>query len=454
MRTYNIAEGLNVNVTIMSNPYGLPLDALFAMAARINKKRAFLFVSKILGKHIPVNPYVSLLSGAALSLMIVADREEARRERASELLQDVLHALAHPEEAKQVYDKVMLDEITVRTPLTIIGFAETATALGHSVFHVFADGATYLHTTREFIPERTSVLNFDEEHSHAVAHRCYVGKDNSLMGNGPIVLVDDEITTGKTALNIIRDIHAKYPRDHYYIASLLDWRVPEDEHKVLLLEQELGIHIHSLSLIKGVIEVEGSPDLSDAISDPVLCDEQCTQTSIEYIYLDDIFNLVDVRSESEDGWINHSPYITATGRFGITSDQRREIDNSIETAAEQLRKHRISANTLCLGTGEFMYVPMRIAAALGNGVAYHSTTRSPIHAINTEQYAIQSGNSYPSPDDTSVMNFIYNVTFGQYEELFLFLERDVIQARIEPMLDVFRTKGFKQINVVVAAGNG
>ncbi|PER91230.1 adenine/guanine phosphoribosyltransferase, partial [Bacillus anthracis] len=37
------------------------------MAARINKKRSFLFVSTILGKHLPINTAVSLSSGFALA---------------------------------------------------------------------------------------------------------------------------------------------------------------------------------------------------------------------------------------------------------------------------------------------------------------------------------------------------------------------------------------------------
>ena len=46
-----------------------PLDALFDIAERKNPKRSFLFVSKVLGRHIPVAPrtmketYVSLAAG-------------------------------------------------------------------------------------------------------------------------------------------------------------------------------------------------------------------------------------------------------------------------------------------------------------------------------------------------------------------------------------------------------
>ncbi|UOK57948.1 phosphoribosyltransferase domain-containing protein [Bacillus sp. OVS6] len=73
-----------------------------------------------------------------------------------------------------------------------------------------------------------SIINFEEEHSHATSHRCYV--DKSLFENdSPIVLVDDEVTTGKTALNIIESIQSKYPRREYTVVSILDWRSEEDQ---------------------------------------------------------------------------------------------------------------------------------------------------------------------------------------------------------------------------------
>ena len=32
--------------------------------------------------------------------------------------------------------------------------------------------------------------------------------------------------------------------------------------------------------------------------------------------------------------------------------------------------------TLCLGTGEFMYIPMKIAAEMGENILYQSTTKA------------------------------------------------------------------------------
>ena len=44
----------NGRLTLTINRADLPPDELFALGARANPRRAFLFVSKVLGKHIPV----------------------------------------------------------------------------------------------------------------------------------------------------------------------------------------------------------------------------------------------------------------------------------------------------------------------------------------------------------------------------------------------------------------
>ncbi len=43
-------------LTVIPNSSNIPLDSLFDIAERRNPKRAFLFVSKVLGRHIPVSP--------------------------------------------------------------------------------------------------------------------------------------------------------------------------------------------------------------------------------------------------------------------------------------------------------------------------------------------------------------------------------------------------------------
>lgn len=175
IHTFNIVQNLQVTVTETSNPFDMPVEALFSMAARINKKRSFLFVSKVLGKHIPVMPYTPLLSGAALGLLLYREMNggAAGNEQMDKLLDAAVHGLIHPLHAEEAYHELLAAQLVLPRPVVFVGFAETATALGHSMYNIFAGGASYIHTTREDIPEMASIISFEEEHSHAVDHLCY-----------------------------------------------------------------------------------------------------------------------------------------------------------------------------------------------------------------------------------------------------------------------------------------
>lgn len=50
----------------------------------------------------------------------------------------------------------------------VIGFAETATAIGAVVAERIAPDCVYVHTTREQFPAANQWIEFLEEHSHAV----------------------------------------------------------------------------------------------------------------------------------------------------------------------------------------------------------------------------------------------------------------------------------------------
>lgn len=109
----------------------------------------------------------------------------------------------------------------------VLGYAETATGLGHSV----ADGlglAPYLHSTRRPVPGVAQAGGFEEAHSHATSHLLLPEDPRLLAGSGPLVLVDDEFSTGNTVLNTIRDLHARHPRGHYVVVALVDMRSEAD----------------------------------------------------------------------------------------------------------------------------------------------------------------------------------------------------------------------------------
>ncbi|AUS25215.1 phosphoribosyltransferase [Paenibacillus polymyxa] len=443
------------------------MDKLFAMAARVNKKRSFLFVSKVLGKHIPVNPYTSLLSGAALAILLYKELVPQSGQQMDKLIGEAVRGLLDPNYVKEAYRKLM-DEclaFSFPEPIKFVGFAETATALGHSMYRLFDGGATYIHTTREDIPGLRPIIRFEEEHSHAVDHRCYALNEDAFAGDGPIVLVDDEITTGKTTLNIIRDIQEHFPRKQYVIASLLDWRTDSDERAFADLEAELDIRITPLSLLKGKIEIQGTPILDHAeyAGQTGNVEHAATSTAevnkdlsgtIDRCFEEDAsaFERISHTSISTDGYANTAPYLKYTGRFGLQSADNPALDAEIAYTAERLNQLRSGQRTLVMGTGEFMYIPMRIAAELGPNVYYQSTTRSPVYPHREEGYGVASGVTYPSPEDSTVRNFIYNVEPGQYDEIFVLLERESDPERMKPMLEALSGLGCDKVHVVYFNG--
>ncbi|MBW4085658.1 phosphoribosyltransferase family protein [Paenibacillus sp. S150] len=423
------------------------------MAARINKKRSFLFVSKVLGKHIPVNPYTPLLSGAALALLLYREMAggASAAERMDELMDQAVHGLIHPEHAEKAYHDLLDAQLVLPEPVLFIGFAETATALGHSMYNMFAAGASYIHTTREDIPELESAVSFEEEHSHAVDHLCYALNAELLSGDGPAVLVDDEITTGNTAINTIRDIQSKFPRKEYVVASLLDWRSSANIQAYRELEQELGIRIRALSLLQGTIEVMGTPQLS--LVEAKAEASAAAEAPVIMTYVQDGLERLDVTSADSCGQINASPYLKLSGRFGLESQDNKRLDQGAAQAASQLRGLREGATALVLGVGEFMYLPMRIAADMGEGVAYQSSTRSPIHPERRPDYGVHSAAAYPSAGDPGITNYIYNVDPGQYDDIFVLLERDVPRRRIEPMTDILKRLAGNKVHLVILASD-
>ena len=78
----------------------------------------------------------------------------------------------------------------------------------------------------------------------------------------PICLVDDEITTGNTALNIIASIQKRFPRKEYTVLSLLDWRSEEDQQRLKEFEKLHDVQITTYALLTGTIQVEGTPSFN------------------------------------------------------------------------------------------------------------------------------------------------------------------------------------------------
>ncbi|MBY0145377.1 phosphoribosyltransferase family protein [Neobacillus niacini] len=426
--TYTILDTIAVDIEVTANPYQLPIEELFTMAARINKKRSFLFVSKVLGKHLPIYPQKGLLTAALLAARYAESIKGSNCQFTNEFIRTF--SQKDPQFKSIAFIQKSINPV-------IIGFAETATALGHAFFDCFESGE-YFHTTREEITSLTPSITFEEEHSHATSHRCYIPL-NMIDNEREIILVDDEMTTGKTAVNIIQSIQAQFPRKEYTVVSILDWRSEENKQQFAELEKTLGITINIVSLMSGCVQVNENGKLQEQER---LNTYQEINPSIEIVSLSAFF-------EGDCPSINNkAPLIKETGRFGTDSINNKELHTKISEASKVIRQHRTGAKTLCLGTGEFMYIPMKLAVEMGGNVFYQSTTRSPIYIQDIDGYGARHGLSFPNPEDPNVAHFVYNIPPDEYDELFVFFEREVSVENLQPLLNQVKKLKIKSIKIV------
>lgn len=432
---FNILDSIQVEVRVEDNPYHIPLESLFEMAARINKRRSFLFVSKLIGKHIPIHPAKGLL----VSALLASRYYETVKNGNCEFLEEWVSSLS---QTKPVFTGKTFVPAAMNP--VVIGFAETATALGHAFFDCF-EKADYFHTTRDILQEQSPLITFEEEHSHATSHRCYIPKE-ILDNNREIILVDDELTTGKTALNIIRAIHERFPRKEYTVAALLDWRTDEHKRDYALAENLLGITIHVVSLLTGSILV----NQVNKITDYHVTNHHAygNEPIIEEVHLEADFSTMNIPSILSNGTVNRTPYLMETGRFGITSISNKDNQQKWVKIASFLKEKRSPGKSLCLGTGEFMYIPMKIAAEMGEEVSYQSTTRSPIFTQNIHKYGARYQVAFPNPEDMGISHFVYNIPPGYYSDLFLFFERETDRDNLMPLLKEIKKTLIKSIKLV------
>ena len=146
---YNILDSIQVTVEVRENPFDLSPNHLFTMAARINKKRSFLFVSKLIGKHIPILPKKGLITSAILAARYFEVVGGGSEVLTRELLTDFNEK--EPSFCRKTIVPAAIQPI-------IIGFAETATALGQAFFDCFEQADFFIQRGKFFGISSLSLL--------------------------------------------------------------------------------------------------------------------------------------------------------------------------------------------------------------------------------------------------------------------------------------------------------
>ncbi|MCB2299847.1 phosphoribosyltransferase family protein [Clostridium tagluense] len=429
---YNIDNRLDISLNIKENLCNIPVSNLFTMSARENKKRDFLFVSKVIGKHMPMIPDTLKIIGGILARLWINEREGSYDYPTTELVnslisldlslnipdldlengQEIVKINSFPVNIENTHD-ILNTPIKLANKTLFIGFAETATGLAQAVFQNFSNAA-YIHTTREKINSIDPALFFNEEHSHAVEHSLFPYEKDFFNDFCDIVLIDDELTTGKSALNLIKCL----PGKSFGILSILDWR---DTNSYKMFDDEKNIDVRVCSLLKGDIKCSKTKDI---ISDAIIMVPSSTKLIPDKDYIFEI-------GESIEG------YNKSTGRFGLSSEDNSKILEEIQSISKVLKKERTPGNCLCIGTGEFIYLPCSISAKLGDNVYFQSTTRSPVHARNIHCYGNKNKVAFQSPGDETITNYLYNIPDNFYNQVFFFSEKPLTKEKKEELNKIF-----------------
>lgn len=324
-----------------------------------NTKRSYLVVDPLQGKHVPVEPSKAL---------------------------NLFKSLAEKLQGKYEGERLLL-----------IGFAETATAIGAQA--AITLGTKYIQTTREVIPD-ARYLFFSEAHSHATEQKLVKDDIDRVINDiDRIVFIEDEVTTGNTIMNIIKIITKEYQKKiKFAVASLLNGMTEE----YLKIYQDEKIELHYL--------VKTDHSGYGAVAEQYRCDglyicaipENHTHESAD----------IDVQSEknmrehiiSIPGWMNARRFVDAKQYEAAC----RKLAETViaETGVKQ------GERVLVIGTEEFMYPALLTGQEIekmGCEVRSHSTTRSPIAVSTEEEYPLHCRYELRSLYDPDRKTFIYDL---------------------------------------------
>lgn len=322
-----------------------------------NAKRNYLLVNPLQAKHIPVSP------SASLAMMRCLGKRLAKKYPGTSL---------------------------------VIGFAETATAIGATVADCFGDNCIYIHTTREDIPKVGRWLYFLEEHSHAVEQKIDGDRIQEWLQNTPqIIFVDDELSTGKTLINMVEQLRKQFPEltsTKMVAASIMNRLTPENMDRLAAagIESEYLVKLENFDYTDTVSAIETVP-AEDIFSNS---SAQC-----EYLHI-----LLGEPLMNPRLGVNMSQY---------TRNCRRISSDAIKELVSQLHPQY---SVLVLGTEECMYPALIIGEeierqGLANSVACHATTRSPIGVCAAPGYPITEGYKIHSFYDAHRETYVYDLHY-------------------------------------------
>lgn len=377
----------------MENKY---TEDIVAIAKRENnQKRSYLVVNKLQGKHIPVAP------GDAFQMF---------------------HALA--KKVKEAYP----DET-----LLLVGFAETATAIG--VYLAVELDTYYIQTTREHIPG-VCYLCFSESHSHATEQMIVKNDmDDVISKIDRIVFVEDEVTTGNTILHMVDLLKQTYGEQAMFaVASILNGMdsISQETYRMQGIDMLYLVKTDHSGYAERAEQFTGKGIYRKKNTSPAACHpaDQPGTTCMDGMVLElEIPGCQNARRLQKGASYQKACETLWNGLWrklpcsvdglllqpadGKASDRTQEMCRP----GSFLQKGR---RVLVLGTEEFMYPALYVAKQFeeaGCMVRFHATTRSPIAPSPESGYPLQERYELASLYDARRTTYIYEL--ATYDVVFV-----------------------------------
>lgn len=385
-----------------------------------NKKRNFVIVNPALCKHVPSKPSA------------------------------IKNKLAYRLVGKTLYED---ENIFDSERIVVIGFAETATALGYFV----ADGINkmvttamveYITTTRTRI-DGEQYLEFTEQHSHATEQfintRCLGDKKTKTK----FIIVDDEITTGNTVRGLIKCIESCMDKEYitgYDVVSALKSSERTKEVSEIYNLDIKYIALNDISEHDYEDFTFNMNHISGNIENTV--DDRKSQTTLHHFDAVKVERFVNLANGGHVSLIDDNESINS-----IINDLNDKLINVL--ASKENEKFHIDV----IGTEEFMSLPIEVALYLEEtlnsakfNITTHSTTRSPILPMvdTKEQYDIYNRVNIKSvygDYDT----FLYNTDLYKkegtkvYSVIITDSHPDIIHTGMSQLVDHLKSKGAKDV---------
>ncbi len=359
-------------------------QSIYIAKRQNNSRRSFLIVNGKQAKHIPTSPVDALEYFKKLGSL-----------------------------ADEIHDEKVL----------VIGFAETATAIGVAVAVEVGANSFYIQTTRESLCNNLKIVDFKEEHSHAVAQSLYSSlSQQELSTYKTMVFVEDEVTTGRTIVNVINSLK---------------------ENKIISFDTTIFI----LSLINNAAE-------SKSISKMGIKQKYLSSfKDIDFYSIADSYNSFKTDEMMKDCGLEPIVYEIKgllDPRTGVNPSLYHEKCLSLaDDVIKCMGLNFAGKNVLTIGTEEFMYPSIIVGAAIENSgaeVSTCATTRSPIAVSDNANYPLQKRYRLNSFYDPSRTTYIYNIK--KYDYVIIVTESGIHKEGLKTLINALYSCGNENIFLV------